>query len=36
MVTAALFYLATIYLITFVVRKVEKSLRKSEMRGAGK
>lgn len=36
MVTAALFYLATIYLITFVVRKVEKSLRKSEMRGAEK
>ena len=34
MVTAALFYLATIYLITFVVRRVEKSLRKSEMRGA--
>ena len=36
MVTAALFYLATIYLITFVVRRVEKSLRKSEMRGAEK
>lgn len=36
MVTAALFYLATIYLITFIVRKVEKSLRKSEMRGAEK
>lgn len=36
MVTAALFYLATIYLITFIVRRVEKSLRKSEMRGAEK
>lgn len=36
MVTAALFYLATIYLITFIVRKVEKGLRKSEMRGAEK
>lgn len=36
MVTAALFYLATIYLITFVVRRVEKGLRKSEMRGAEK
>ena len=36
MVTAALFYLATMYLITFSVRRVEKSLRKSEMRGAEK
>lgn len=36
MVTAALFYLATIYLITFAVRRIEKSLRKSEMRGAEK
>ena len=30
MFVAALFYLATIYLITFIVRRVEKSLRKSE------
>lgn len=36
MVTAALFYLATIYLITFVVKRIEKSLRKSEMRGVDK
>lgn len=33
MFVAALFYLATIYLITFVVRKIEKSLRKSDIRG---
>ncbi|MBR3056304.1 amino acid ABC transporter permease [Candidatus Saccharibacteria bacterium] len=32
MFVAALFYLATIYLITFIVRRVEKSLRKSERR----
>ena len=36
MVTAALFYLATIYLITFVVKRIERSLRRSEMRGAEK
>ena len=36
MVTAALFYLVTIYLITFAVKRIEKSLRKSEMRGAEK
>lgn len=30
MVVAALFYLATIYLITFAVKSVEKSLRKSD------
>ena len=32
MVVAALFYLATIYLITFIVKRVEKSLRKSDLR----
>ncbi|MBO7132337.1 amino acid ABC transporter permease [Candidatus Saccharibacteria bacterium] len=32
MVVAALFYLATIYLITFIVQRVEKSLRKSDLR----
>lgn len=32
MVVAALFYLVTIYLITFVVQKIEKSLRKSDLR----
>lgn len=32
MVTAALFYLATIYLITFIVKRIEKSLRRSDMR----
>lgn len=32
MVTAALFYLVTIYLITFIVRRVEKALRKSDLR----
>lgn len=32
MFTAALFYLATIYLITFIVKKIEKSLRKSDLR----
>lgn len=36
MFTAALFYLATIYLITFVVKRIEKGLRRSEMRGAEK
>ena len=29
---AALFYLATIYLITFIVKRIEKSLRKSDLR----
>ncbi len=32
MFVAALFYLATIYLITFIVKMVEKSLRKSDLR----
>ena len=32
MFVAALFYLATIYLISFVVKRVEKGLRKSDMR----
>ena len=32
MFVAALFYLATIYLITFVIKIIEKRLRKSEMR----
>ncbi|MBR2831291.1 amino acid ABC transporter permease [Candidatus Saccharibacteria bacterium] len=32
MFVAALFYLATIYLITFIVRRVEKALRKSDLR----
>ena len=32
MVVAALFYLATIYLITFAVKMVEKNLRKSDLR----
>ncbi|MBR3052230.1 amino acid ABC transporter permease [Candidatus Saccharibacteria bacterium] len=33
MVVAALFYLATIYLITFIVKRVEKGLRRSDLRG---
>ncbi len=33
MFTAALFYLATVYLITFFVRGVEKKLRKSDITG---
>ena len=32
MFVAALFYLVTIYLITFIVRRIEKSLRKSDLR----
>ncbi len=32
MVVAALFYLCTIYLITFVVKRIEKSLRRSDSR----
>ena len=32
MVVAALFYLVTIYLITFVVKQIEKSLRRSDLR----
>lgn len=32
MFTAALFYLATIYLISFAVKRIEKSLRKSDLR----
>lgn len=32
MVVAALFYLCTIYLITFLVKRVEKSLRRSDLR----
>ncbi len=35
MFTAAMFYLATIYLISFVVKKIEKSLRKSDLRVEG-
>ena len=30
--TAALFYLGTIYLISFIVKRIEKSLRKSDLR----
>ena len=33
MFTAALFYLATIYLITFIMKRVEKTMRKSDARG---
>ena len=32
MFVAALFYLATIYLISFIMKRVEKSLRKSDLR----
>ena len=32
MFVAALFYLATIYLISFIVKRVERSLRKSDLR----
>lgn len=32
MFTAALFYLGTIYLISFIVKRIEKSLRKSDLR----
>ena len=32
MFVAALFYLVTIYLITFIVKQIEKSLRRSDMR----
>lgn len=32
MFVAALFYLATIYLIIFIVKRVEKNLRKSDLR----
>ena len=32
MFVAAMFYLATIYLITFIVKQIEKSLRKSDLR----
>ena len=32
MVVAAIFYLVTIYLITFIVKRVEQSLRRSERR----
>ena len=32
MFVAALFYLATIYLITFIVKRVERGLRKSDLR----
>ncbi len=32
MFVAALFYLATIYLITFIVKRVEKGLRRSDLR----
>ncbi|MBR3172588.1 amino acid ABC transporter permease [Candidatus Saccharibacteria bacterium] len=33
MFVAALFYLVTIYLITFIIRRIEKHMRKSEARG---
>ena len=33
MFVAALFYLATIYLITFIVRRVERGLRRSDLKG---
>ena len=33
MVVAALFYLVTIYLITFIVKRIEKGLRRSDLRG---
>ena len=33
MFTAALFYLATVYLITFVVKRIEKRLRRSDRKG---
>lgn len=33
MVVAALFYLATVYLITYGVKMIEKSLRRSDLRG---
>ena len=32
MFVAALFYLATVYLITFMIRRIEKRMRKSEVR----
>ena len=32
MFVAALFYLATIYLITFIVKRIEKGLRRSDLR----
>ena len=32
MFVAALFYLATIYLITFIVKRIERSLRRSDLR----
>lgn len=32
MFVAALFYLAVVYLITFIIKRIEKRLRKSEMR----
>lgn len=32
MFTAALFYLATVYIITFIIKRIEKGLRKSELR----
>ena len=32
MFVAALFYLVTVYLITFIIKRIEKRLRKSEMR----
>lgn len=35
MFVAALFYLATIYLITFIVKRIEKNLRKSDLRVEG-
>lgn len=33
MFVAALFYLAVVYLITFIIKRIEKRLRRSDMRG---
>lgn len=35
MFVAALFYLTTIYLITFIVKRIEKSLRRSDLKAEG-
>ena len=34
MFVAALFYLAVVYLITFIIKRIEKRLRKSDLRAA--
>ena len=33
MFVAALFYLAVVYLISFIIKRIEKQLRKSDLRG---